>query len=50
MISRRLTKDGSFTLYSEQYKQTFHSINGIKNDIKNDIKTEADHVFSRHQV
>ncbi len=39
MISRRLTKDGSFTLYSEQYKQTFHSINGSK--------TEADHVFLR---
>lgn len=37
MISRRLTKDGSFTLYSEQYKQTFHSINGSK--------TESNHVF-----
>jgi tRNA U34 5-methylaminomethyl-2-thiouridine-forming methyltransferase MnmC len=37
MHVRRQTRDGSFTLYSEQYNQTFHSIHGAK--------TEADHVF-----
>ncbi len=39
MQNRRLTKDGSYTLYSERYKQTYHSINGSR--------TEAEHVFLR---
>lgn len=39
MTERRLTKDGSYTLYSEAYKQTYHSIHGSK--------AEAEHVFLR---
>jgi len=37
MMDRRLTNDGSYTLYSESYRQTYHSIYGSK--------TESMHVF-----
>ncbi len=37
MPNRRLTKDGSYTLYSERYQQTYHSIHGSR--------TETEHVF-----
>ncbi len=37
MNTRRITRDGSYTLYSDRYKQTFHSVHGSK--------TEALHVF-----
>ncbi len=33
----RQTRDGSYTLYSAQYKQTYHSVHGAR--------TEAEHVF-----
>lgn len=37
MIKRRLTRDGTYTLISEKYHQTYHSVHGSL--------TEARHVF-----
>lgn len=40
MITRQLTNDGSYTLFSDTYNQTYHSIHGSK--------TEAEYVFLKN--